>query len=54
VREAAMELGNRCGPRRRKQSEDVPLALRQTVVTQVGQVQPDPVRGSVNGWNQTQ
>ena len=41
-------------PDAREQRQDVRLALRQAVVTQVGQVEADPVRRSMNGWNQTQ
>ena len=49
-----MELGDRRRRRGRQQREDVRLALRQAVLTQVGEVQADPVRRSMNGWNQAQ
>jgi len=53
VREAAVELadGGRTGAR--EQRQNVRLALRQPVLTQVGQVQADPMRRSVNVRNQT-
>ena len=54
VREAAMELGDRRRRRRREQGENVPLALRQAVVTQIGQIEADPVRRSVNEWDEAQ
>ena len=54
VREASMKFGDRRGPRRGQQREDVALALRETIVTQVGQVQADPMRGSMNRWHQAQ
>ena len=38
----------------RQQREDVRFALRQAVVTQIGQVEADPVRRSMNRWNQAQ
>ena len=38
----------------RQQRENVRLALRQPVVTQVGQIEADPVRRAMNRWNQTQ
>lgn len=53
VRQAAMEFSDCRGPRRGEQREDVALALRETVVTQVGQVQADAVRRSMNRWHQT-
>lgn len=54
VREAAVEIGN--GRRRGggQQREDVRFALRQAVLTQIGEIQTDPVRRSMNGWNQAQ
>jgi hypothetical protein len=53
VSESAVELGNR---RRRgggEQRENVRLALREAVLTQIGEIQPDPVRRSMDRWNQT-
>lgn len=54
VREATMQLRDRrrrgCGEER----EDVRFALRQAVVTQIGQIQADPVRRSMDGRDQTQ
>ena len=54
VRKATMELGDRCRRRGRQQREDMPFALRQAVVTQIRQVEADPVCGSMNGWDQTE
>ena len=54
VREAAVEIRNRGRPRGREQRQDVRFALRQAVVTQIGEIEADPVRRSVNGWNQAQ
>ena len=54
VREAAVQLGNRRRREGREEREDVGFALRQAVVTQIGQIQADPVRGSMNRWDQTQ
>ena len=54
VREAAVQIGDRRRRGRREQREDVGLALGQAVVTQIGQIEPDPVRRAVNRGNQTQ
>ena len=54
VGQAAVELGDRRRRRGREQREDVRFALRQAGVTQAGQIQADPVRRSMNGWNQAQ
>lgn len=54
VGEAAMESGDRRRTGGRQQRQDVRLALRQTVVTQIGQIEADPVRRSMNRWNQAQ
>ena len=54
VREAAMELGDRRRRRGREQRQDVRFALRQAILTQIGQVEADPVCRSVDGWNQAQ
>jgi hypothetical protein len=54
VRQAAMKFGDGRRRRRRKQREDVTLALREAVVTQLRQVEADPVGRSVDGWNQAQ
>ena len=54
VRQAAMEVvdGRWCGLGEVR--EDVRLALRQAELTQVGQIEPDPVRRPVNLRNQPQ
>lgn len=54
VRQAAMKFGDRRGRRRGEQRQDVPFALRQAVVTQIGQIEADPVRRSVNGRDEAQ
>jgi hypothetical protein len=54
VRETAMQLSDGGRRRRRKQRQDVPFSLRQAVVTQLRQIETDPVRRSVNGWNEAQ
>ena len=43
VRQAAVELGNRRRPRRGEQRKDVRFALREAVLTQAGEIQPDPM-----------
>lgn len=53
VGEAAVQFGDRRRRGGREQREDVRLALRQPVVTQVGEVEADPVRRAVNGRDQT-
>ena len=52
VREAAVQLGDGRRRRSRKEREDVRFALRQAIVTPFGQVQADPMRRSMNGWDQ--
>ena len=54
VREAAMQLGNRRRRGSREQRQNVRFALRQPILTQIGQVEADPVSRSVNRWNQAQ
>ena len=54
VREAAMQLGDRRRCRAREQRKDVRLALRQAVLTQIGQVETDSMCRSMNGGNQAQ
>jgi hypothetical protein len=54
VREAAVEIGDGGRTGAREQRQNVRLALRQTVLTQSGQVETDPVRRSMNVRNQTQ
>ena len=49
-----MQLGNRCRRGGREERQNVRFALRQAVVTQIGQIQADPVRRSMDGWDQTQ
>ena len=49
-----MEPGDRQRTGGRQQRQDVRLALRQAVVTQIGQIETDPVGRSVNGRDQTQ
>jgi hypothetical protein len=52
VRETAVQRGNRRRPGRRQQREDVRFALRQAVVTQVGQIEADSMRRAMNRGNQ--
>jgi len=54
VREAAMQFGDRGGRGRGQQRQNVRLALREAVVTQIGEIEADPVRRPVNRWNETQ
>lgn len=54
VREPAMEVVDGGRPGLGKVREDVRLALRQAELTQVGQIEPDPVRRPVNLRNQPQ
>jgi hypothetical protein len=54
VRETAMKFGDSGRGGRGKQRQDVPFSLRQPVVTQLRQVEADPVRRSVNGWDEAQ
>lgn len=54
VREAAVQFGDRRGCGRCEQREDVRFTLRQAILTQIGQVETDPVRRSMNVWNQAQ
>ena len=54
VREAAVQFGDRRRCRSCEQRKDVRFSLRQAIVTQIGQVETDPVRRSMNLWNQAQ
>jgi hypothetical protein len=54
VREATMQILDGRWRGLREVRKDVRLALRQAKITQVGQVQPDPVGRPVNVWNQPQ
>ena len=52
VRKAAVQIPDRRWGRGREQREDVRLALRQTVFNEGGQRQPDPMRRTMDRWNQ--
>ena len=54
VREAAVEVRNRRRPRGGEQREDVRFALRQAIVTQIGEVQADPMGRSMNRRHEAQ
>ncbi len=54
VGQAAMKLGDRRRRRRGQQGKDVRLALGQAMFTQIGEIQPDPVRRPMDGRNQPQ
>jgi len=54
VRQATMEVGNRRRPRGREQREDMRLALRQPVVTQVREIQADPMGCPMDRRHETQ
>jgi len=48
VREATVKLGNRRRPRRGEEREDVRFALREAVLTQAREIQPDPMGRPMN------
>ena len=54
VREAAVELGNRRRPRRGEQREDVRFTLRQAIVTQIREIQADPMGRPMNRRHEAQ
>ena len=54
VREAAVELGNRRRPGGGEQREDVRFALRQAVVTQVREIEADPMGRPMNRRHEAQ
>ena len=53
MREAAVQLRDAGRARRRQVRENVGLALREAVLTQVGQVEADPMRRSMDGRDKT-
>jgi len=52
VRQAAMQIRDRRGPRHRELREDVRLALRQPELPKISEIEPDPVRGAMDVGNQ--
>jgi hypothetical protein len=52
VRQPFVQLADGGGRRVRQQGEDVRLALREAILTQVGQIEADPVRRAVDRWNE--
>ena len=54
VREATVQLRDGRGRRRREKRQDVGFALRQAVVTQIGQVEADAMRRAVNRGNEAE
>ena len=54
VREATVEDRNRRRPRGGEQREDVRFALRQAIVTQIGEIQADPMGRSMNRRHEAQ
>ena len=53
VGEAAVQLRDAGRTRRRQVRKDVGFALREAVLTQIGQVKADPVRRSMDGRDKT-
>jgi len=52
VSQAAVQRGNRRRRGARELPQDVRLALREIVLTQIGEVESDPMRRAVNRRNQ--
>ena len=52
VREAAMQVSDRRRPRRGELRQDVRLALRQPELSQISEIESDPVRGAMDVGNQ--
>ena len=54
VREATVEVRNRRRPRGGEQREDVRFALRQAIVTKIGEIQADPMGRAMNRRHEAQ